>query len=807
MRLLKLTVRGATVIKDTVSIDFDRFGPGLIAIVGKNGSGKSTLMEATPVALWKTFPSRPQFYENFNGRDAFIEAEFSGGVTVRLAVDAVKRTTEGYVMLLGVPVNDGKAAGFEAAITLHFGSVALFLASAFACQTREGSFIGMAKGDRKDIFAELLCIGSIQALAQNAAEQRATAEASLMVVRTEEHRLYGEIETLKGADANVTMAEAAATGAADFLTAKREWEAESRTILERAKALSEQQESIQAAERDARLALVRASKAVEQAEARVPAVERVRDARLRALAARKVDEIEPNARHDHLQEIQRIALDRSHLEARIKAMPDLEHAEAERDIATNGLAIVVENQKQAAAALAAFKDAERNLSVASREHATSVELKDRETKRLEKQVERLTQVPCTKAAEWIDPSTWDSLERDYMGPQSPLSATCLLLADAVAAQGQLNKVRATAIPTDELRQAEAALATAAEARDRWDGVDLDVSAWSVSLQNANEQVAKAKNVGVLHDSLKDLDAAQQRADAALEQKLAAAKKASVEAMDERRTIDADFDAEMLSAHVAITEARQVLVYARGVHEAAQEAASAAEAVDVTGAERILALAVKDREAAEFQLRESDRALARAAETAARLATIKAKLQEQAAIVTVAAQEANDWAMLEKALGREGVQALEIDAAGPEVAGLTNELLAACYGTRFSLTLETLAQKRDGGMKEVFDIRVFDGGSERAVEALSGGEKVVIGEALGLALAIFNARKNNVRWETLWRDETAGALDPVNAQAYVEMLRKAREVGGFHQIIFVAHQPEVWESADAVIKIADGRVAA
>ena len=40
-----------------------------------------------------------------------------------------------------------------------------------------------------------------------------------------------------------------------------------------------------------------------------------------------------------------------------------------------------------------------------------------------------------------------------------------------------------------------------------------------------------------------------------------------------------------------------------------------------------------------------------------------------------------------------LELLEIDAAGPEVAGLTNELLASCYGPRFSLTFETTRQKR------------------------------------------------------------------------------------------------------------------
>lgn len=169
-------------------------------------------------------------------------------------------------------------------------------------------------------------------------------------------------------------------------------------------------------------------------------------------------------------------------------------------------------------------------------------------------------------------------------------------------------------------------------------------------------------------------------------------------------------------------------------------------------------------------------------------------------------DASEWDFLTRALGRDGIQALEVDAAGPEVAGITNELLTSCYGARFSLAFETLREKKSakGEYTETFDVKVYDQGHERQVEALSGGEKVIIGEALGLAFAIFNARKSNVSWRTLFRDETAGALSQGNAQAYIEMLRKALQIGNFHHVLFVSHSPEVWERADARIVVAGGR---
>ena len=169
------------------------------------------------------------------------------------------------------------------------------------------------------------------------------------------------------------------------------------------------------------------------------------------------------------------------------------------------------------------------------------------------------------------------------------------------------------------------------------------------------------------------------------------------------------------------------------------------------------------------------------------------------------REAADWNLLAKATGKDGIQALEIDASGPEVSGIANELMAGCYGTRFSLWFETTALKRDGGQKEVFDIRILDEGQERLVEDLSGGEETIIRESISLALAIFHARRSGLKFETLFRDETAGALDPEHAQRYVRMLRQALQVGGFHQLLFVSHSPEVWEQADAQVHVEQGTI--
>jgi hypothetical protein len=72
--------------------------------------------------------------------------------------------------------------------------------------------------------------------------------------------------------------------------------------------------------------------------------------------------------------------------------------------------------------------------------------------------------------------------------------------------------------------------------------------------------------------------------------------------------------------------------------------------------------------------------------------------------------------------------------------------------------------------------------------------------------IYNMRQGEgIHYETIFRDETVGALDAVNGKEYVRMLRRATDLGGFHQVIFICHSPLVWELADRILSIGGGHV--
>jgi exonuclease SbcC len=172
-----------------------------------------------------------------------------------------------------------------------------------------------------------------------------------------------------------------------------------------------------------------------------------------------------------------------------------------------------------------------------------------------------------------------------------------------------------------------------------------------------------------------------------------------------------------------------------------------------------------------------------------------------------ASERSGWVLVEQAFGRDGLQALEIDAAGPEVSSITNELLLAVFGPRFTLSLRTVTEAKGGRVqREVFDVLVLDGesGGSRTYAALSGGQQVLIDVSLRLALCIFNARRNAHMFDSLFCDEIDGALDETLSARFPAMLRRAMALGGFSRIYFVSHKPAVSAQADALIEVANGR---
>jgi ABC-type iron transport system FetAB ATPase subunit len=92
------------------------------------------------------------------------------------------------------------------------------------------------------------------------------------------------------------------------------------------------------------------------------------------------------------------------------------------------------------------------------------------------------------------------------------------------------------------------------------------------------------------------------------------------------------------------------------------------------------------------------------------------------------------------------------------------------------------------------------GTEKGAREHSGGEKVIIGEAVSLALSMMACWRAGLEGVTLVRDESGAALDPQNARTNVAMLRRAAAVTNADRVLFVSHSKEVVEMADARIEV-------
>ena len=178
---------------------------------------------------------------------------------------------------------------------------------------------------------------------------------------------------------------------------------------------------------------------------------------------------------------------------------------------------------------------------------------------------------------------------------------------------------------------------------------------------------------------------------------------------------------------------------------------------------------------------------------------------------VAYEEMEDWTRLSIDLGSKGIQALEVDAAGPEISTLATDLLHSSYGTRFSLKLVT-AREVGAKSKEIEDCEILVLDSEspqpdvwRPVKTFSGGEKIFLSEALSLGLTVYRCLRSGSERPTLVRDETAGNLDVVKASAWIEMWRRAAKRVNADRVLIVTHLPALQAECDLRLAIGGGRI--
>ena len=177
---------------------------------------------------------------------------------------------------------------------------------------------------------------------------------------------------------------------------------------------------------------------------------------------------------------------------------------------------------------------------------------------------------------------------------------------------------------------------------------------------------------------------------------------------------------------------------------------------------------------------------------------KAAYHEEREQVT---QQIADLKQLERAFGKDGVPALLIEQALPEIEARTNDLLSRLTNGRMSLRFATQREYKDTNredQKETLDLVISDNLGERDYEMFSGGEAFRINFAIRLALSQVLARRAGARLQTLVIDEGFGSQDAQGRQRLVEAINLVRE--DFEKILVITHLEELKEAFPTRIEV-------
>ncbi len=158
-----------------------------------------------------------------------------------------------------------------------------------------------------------------------------------------------------------------------------------------------------------------------------------------------------------------------------------------------------------------------------------------------------------------------------------------------------------------------------------------------------------------------------------------------------------------------------------------------------------------------------------------------------------------YQQLDKAFGKDGIQALIIENAVPQIAEEANAILARLTDNRIQVAFESLRDLKKGGTRETLDVKIADEVGERSYHLYSGGEAFRTNFALRIALSKVLAMRSGTRLHTLFIDEGFGTQDEQGLDQLIEAIRKISE--DFKKVLIVTHLDRLKEAFPVQIEVA------
>ena len=175
----------------------------------------------------------------------------------------------------------------------------------------------------------------------------------------------------------------------------------------------------------------------------------------------------------------------------------------------------------------------------------------------------------------------------------------------------------------------------------------------------------------------------------------------------------------------------------------------------------------------------------------RLEELRVKVDQRRGDIERLEMQQHDCVTLAQAWGKNGIQALLIEQALPEVEAEANDLLARLTNNQAHIFIESLRDLKRGGARETLDIKIADSMGVRPYEMFSGGEAFRIDFALRIALSKLLAKRAGAHLQVLIIDEGFGSQDEEGLARLMQALYAVQD--DFAKIIVVTHLPAFKEN--------------
>jgi len=741
---------------DEVTLDLSGLPQGICAFDAPNGTGKTTIIDNLtpyrfmPYRASSFSPKAFSFYEHVNG-DAEKELlfEMNGRVFKSiLLISGKRKKQEAYLYeKIGnsfVPLTpDGGTEGYDRLVEEICGSPDLFFTSIFRCQNAR-SISDYTKGELKEILSELLGLNEMRQISEKA--RTVKREISAVILGKS-----GEIEALtlkKDGIENLRFRIDAVKQKLGFLE----------TELNQTKARKDELKTLLT---------------------EIETKERMFEEK-RMLVEKGLREVEEEKRRvlSRYEESQRTVLSRIRkIRDQISREPDLRARLLKIEKLEGDLSYMTVERENLERRVEELRSSQRELM----EKRVTLLKKEADLRQLEEERKRKTVLLQEKLR---DAETASSILDGV--PCGDLANSCPLATDAVkkkltVQELQLELTRISA-PSEEENQLRKEVENIAVVQELIQGVERELKEASTKLSEIRKRISDTESRLREGEKIRQELASLQSLSSMLpelERDLARVETEKTQRIQELEQRSRDLRIELDKIP-------------RPDHERKQGTISSLNELQ----NRILSL-----ESEISVLHREIGTLERMMEEAIEAEKRHAQLSEELEILK---KHEKDFGILERAFGPDGIVALEIDAAGPLISSIANNLLAV-FGGRFSIRIDTLKQTK-AAPKETLEIVVYDAmtGELKNLRIMSGGERVWIEDAITRAIAIVRQQRSGKKYLTLFTDEKDGALDAVRKIEFFQMKRKVLEIGGYEREFCITQTPSLLEFCDAVIRLERGK---